>query len=159
MDNFVWVARDDSFVLYKDDNPTETKVLFDNGIWVVIDQGRGLYQYRFDTPSEAMTFMNERNYIDAPYDECKGLSLLVDRLTEDIRRYFESVDDSIFQTRNNLYQLKSIYVGDDLFNEISGIIDDYLSGMFSMNRRIRKRVNDLISESEDRRKNNKRRKF
>ena len=154
-ENFEWVAGNDSFVLYKDKNPTETKVLFDKGIWSIIDQGRRLYQYYFDTPSEAMTLVNRSRRIDAPYDEYEGLSLVVDSLKRDIDDNFESIDDSISRTRNDLYQLKSIYIDDDLFIEVSGIIDGYLSGMFKTSRDIRKRLDDLISKSEDRRKDNR----
>ena len=155
MDNYEWVAGNNSFVLYKDNNPTETKVLFDKGIWSIIDQGRRLYQYYFDTPSEAMTLVNRSHKIDAPYDEYGGLSLVVDSLKRDIDGNFESIDVSLSRTRNDLYQLKSIYIDDDLFSEVSGIIDDYLSGMFKMNRNIRKRLDDHISKSEDRRKDNR----
>ena len=154
-DNFEWVAGNSSFILYKDNNPTETKVLFDKGIWSIIDQGRRLYQYYFDTPSEAMTLVNRSHKIDAPYDEYGGLSLVVDGLKRDIDDNFESIDDSLSRTRNDLYQLKSVYIDDDLFSEVSGIIDDYLSGMFRMNRDLRKRLDDLISKSEDCRKNNR----
>ena len=155
MDNFKWVAGNDSFVLYKDKNPTETKVLFDKGIWSIIDQGRRLYQYYFDTPSEAMNLVNRSHKIDAPYDEYEGMSLVAESLTRDIDDNFESIDGSLSRTRNDLYQLKSVYVDDNLFSEVSGIIDDYLSGMFKMNRDIRKRLDDLISKSEDRRKDNR----
>ena len=154
-ENFKWVAGNGSFVLYKDNNPTETKVLFDKGIWSIIDQGRRLYQYYFDTPSEAMNLVNRSHKIDAPYDEYEGLSLVVDALKRDIDDNFESIDDSLSRTRNDLYQLKSIYIDDDLFSEVSGIIDDYLSGMFKTSRDIRKRLDDLISKSEDRRKDNR----
>ena len=155
MKNFNWVPENSSFVLYREGEPTEIKVSFNKGIWEIEDEGTILPQRYFDTPSEAMKLVNEIHRFDASYDEYEGLALVVDSIKKDIDGNFDLVDDSLTTIRNNLNQLVSIYQGDELFNEVSLLIDDFLLETFKMSKNMKNRLDGLIRSTENRRGNNK----
>ena len=155
MNSYKWISSDSSFVLYKNDEPTDITVIFNKGIWEIHDKNISLPQSYYDTPAEAMDSVNHYHNISASYNEQEGLTPVIDSIKKDIDNHFNTVDNSLTTIRNNLNHLVSIYQNDEIFTEVSLLIDDYLLDTFRMNKNIRKRLDDLVCTSENRRRYSK----
>lgn len=107
MSAYEWKVVEDSFVLYRDGEATDTYVSYRRGGWQVYEDGRFLW-IDAHTPSEAMDSTNEANGIEAPYDAETGRLEIIRYLESDVDGSLGRVSDYIFRVQNDINTLSGV---------------------------------------------------